>query len=365
MQSFQGTPLPTKRRRRGWVTATGGITALLTMAALFVHWNTNFLGEQEFCDGIVSSTEMSSVLDGAGRISTVSSLGKVTPAFACRVERTSRFLGKESTEIHISTGVHEPDFPFQTRVWKDPSAMSFFSNGTTGAVSGERGWVLLPEVCWTKVGTTQLAQVLPRSGEVTTLDAVIENGTVDRQALAKMLAAAAHRIAERAGCGVGGPVETPRLQPVKTAPTTAGAVCGLPGFTLPRKALIDGEATLGTEQTSGRASDTWACGMHLSGSAQAVIWFSTTSDPRLVGPALLGDKNFRDIADGAGKVNRSRSTAALTCGAEKVFFSMRWSDEYSDATRDDVIQVSRAMFQGFIDSAGKRHGCPAVKLASS
>ncbi|MDT9693428.1 hypothetical protein Q5762_34910 [Streptomyces sp. P9(2023)] len=353
--------MPTSSRHR-WIALTG-FAALSAAAGLFLLWNTNVLGEETFCDDIVSPTEMSSVLDSAGRISEVRSLGKPVTALSCRTERTSRFLGKESMEFEISTEVHEPDFQFQTHTWKNPSDMSFFSNGSTGAVSDQRGWVLLPEACRGKVGmATPGGRQMPEVDEVVTVDAVIKGGATDRSALARMLVAAAHRIAAQAGCVTSGQAEEPQLQARKTAPTDAAAVCGLPGFTLPRQALIEGEAALNTERISGSMPGTWSCGLDLSGNAEGTIWFSASSDPRIVSSTLLNDDRFRDLPGGAGKVDTLRNAHALICGDKTVYFTMRWSDEYWGAVNEPSAALSHEMLQSFIDSARTNYACPAVPL---
>ncbi|SCE43754.1 hypothetical protein [Streptomyces sp. DvalAA-19] len=297
-------------RKRNAGIAVTGVAVLAACAGLFSWWNTNLLGEAEFCEGVVDSADMRAVLGTQGRLSTVWSTGSEVPEVACRVNRTSKFLGAEAMEVTLTTAVHKPDFQFQTHVWKNPSAMSYFSKGSTGAVSDERGWVLLPDSCRDKIGTIYPARrQLPEAGEVTVVEAVMNQGTADRSALAKMLVRAAQRIADDAGCGAGASSDAPGIQnPSGLSTTDAAAVCRLPGFKLPQNALVKGEATVGKEQTTGSMPGTWSCGLELSGSADAkygsppprgrmslMKYFSVTMDsrpslaprPRSTGPETL------------------------------------------------------------------------------
>ncbi|WP_149180664.1 hypothetical protein [Streptomyces sp. TRM49041] len=354
------------RSKRNWLLSAAGISALAVFSGLFLWWNTNLLGDDEFCDGAVTSAELASVLDTKGRLSATSSVGDSMPGFSCSVQRTSKFLGAAPMEIQMKTAAQEPDFQFQTHVWKNPSAMSFFSNGATGAVSGERGWVLLPEACRGKVSTFSPGGMSRQTAtNVRTVEAVVKQGTVDRAELAKTLVKAAQRIADEAGCAAGGATEEPRLQAVSEAPTDPGSACGLAGFTLPPAALVKDEATLGKEQVSGSMPGTWACGMHLAGNTKGVIWFAASSDLRLVDRILLKEGAFEDLPGGAGVIERQQHAAVLTCGTGKIYVSMRWSTEYQRALYKRGISVSREMFQSFVDSAGKKFQCGAVQLPPS
>ncbi|MEW9513297.1 hypothetical protein [Streptomyces bacillaris] len=350
-------------RKRNAGVAVAGVAVMAACAGLFSWWNTNLFGETEFCDGAVNSADMGSVLGTQGRLSTVWSTGSKLPEVACGVKRESKFLGAEPMEVTLTTAVHKPDFQFQTHVWKNPSAMSYFSKGSTGAVSDERGWVLLPDSCRDKIGTVYPARrQLPETGEVTVVEAVMNQGTADRAALAKMLVRAAQRIADDAGCGAGASTEAPEIQnPSGLSTTDAAAVCRLPGFKLPQNALVKGEATAGKEQTTGSMPGTWSCGLELSGSAGAKVWFSAAPGAHVVDEALLHDDGFKEIPGSEAKVDWSRNAAVLTCDSKNVYFSMRWSDEYYDL--DPADGVARAMLQSFVDAAGKQYRCPSVALS--
>ncbi|GGQ33724.1 hypothetical protein GCM10010215_67090 [Streptomyces virginiae] len=348
--------------KRNRLLSAAGISALAVFSGLFFWWNTNLLGDDEFCDGAVTSEELASVLDTKGRLSTTSSVGDSKPGFSCSVQRTSKFLGASPMEIQMRTAAQEPDFQFQTHVWKNPSAMSFFSNGSTGAVSDERGWVLLPETCQGKVATfSPSGSSSQTAADVRTVEAIVKQGTANRAELAKTLVKAAQRIAEEAGCAADGANEEPRLQAVSEAPTAPGAACGLAGFTLPPAALLKEEATVGKEQVSGSIPGTWACGMQLAGNAKGVIWFAASSDARIVDPILRKD-TLKDLPGGVGVTDRDLNAAALKCGDKMVYFGMRWSDEYRSAVSDRGISVSHEMFQSFVDSAGKQYQCGVVQL---
>ncbi|MFE7478912.1 hypothetical protein [Streptomyces sp. NPDC057552] len=339
-----------------------GVAVLVAGAGLFSWWNTNLLGEAEFCDGVVNSADMGSVLGTQGRLSTVWSTGSKVPEVACGVKRASKFLGSEPMEVTLTTAVYKPDFQFQTHVWKNPSTMSYLSKGGTGAVSDERGWVLLPDSCRDKVGTIYPARrQLPESDEVTVVEAVMNQGTTDRAALARMLVKAAQRIADDAGCGTGISPEASEIQnPSGLSTTDADAVCQLPGFRIPQDALVRGEAEIGKEQTTGSIPGTWSCGLGFSGKAGAKIWFSAAPGAHVADETLLNGDGFKDIPGAEGKVDWYRNAVVLKCDTKNVYFSMRWSDEYYEI--DPAEGISRPMLQSFVDAAGKQYQCPSVKL---
>ncbi|WP_284577105.1 hypothetical protein [Streptomyces sp. 2P-4] len=348
------------RSKRKWWAAAAGVSAAAVVAGAFLAWNTDFLGEEVFCDGAVASGDLSAVLDTQGRLSTVSSEDDGQPGFSCTVERKAAFFGGKPLEIEMETGLHDPDFAFQTAVWKDPSSMAYFSNGATGAVSGKRGWVLLPEACAGKVD--RYGGGRSDAGAVRTVEAVVKQGTVDRTELARTLVRTAQRVADKAGCAAGANPEEPRLQAVNEAPTDPGAVCGLPGFALPAGALVKDAATLGKEQVSGGRPGTWACGLHLAGDAKGVLWFSASSDPQLVDRILLKGRGFDPLPGGAGVVARQQHAAVLTCETSKVYVSMRGSTEYLDVLYDRGSAAPREVFQAFVDAAVQQYRCPAVRL---
>ncbi|MFZ4266293.1 hypothetical protein [Streptomyces arboris] len=351
--------MPSRKRSAG--IAVTGVAALAVCAGLFSWWNTNFLGEADFCEGVVNSADMGAVLGTQGRLSTVWSKGSEVPEVACGVKRESKFLGEEPMEVTLTTAVHEPDFQFQTHVWRNPSAMSYFSKGGTGAVSDERGWVLLPDACRDKVGAIYPARQRPKSDEVTVVEAVMNQGTADRAALARMLVKAAQRIADDAGCGTGDSPEAPEIQnPSDLSATDAAAVCQLPGFRIPQDALVRGEAEIGKEQTTGSIPGAWSCGLEFSGSAGAKIWFSAAPGSYVADGTLLNSDGFKDIPGVEGKVDWYRKAVVLKCGIKNVYFSMRWSTEYYDV--DPAEGISRGMLQSFIDASGKQYQCPTAKL---
>ncbi|MFQ6855801.1 hypothetical protein AAIB46_33730 [Streptomyces sp. 35M1] len=349
------------RKKSAGITVAG-VAVLASCVGLFSWWNTNLLGEAEFCEDVVNSADMDSVLRTQGRISTVWSTGSELPEVACRVERTSKFLGAEPMEFTLTTAVHKPDFQFQTHVWKDPSAMSYFSKGSAGAVSDERGWVLLPDSCRDKVGTIYPARrQLPDSDEVTVVEAVMNQGTTDRASLARTLVRAAQRIADDAGCGTGDSPEDPDLQnPSGLSTTDRDSVCQLPGFKIPQAALIKDKAMIGREQTTGSIKGTWSCGLELSGNSGAKFWFSAVSAQHVVDEKLLNDVGFKDLSGGEGKIDWTRKAVVLKCDSKNVYFSIRWNDEYYNL--DPAEGASLAMLQSFVDSAGKQHQCPSVRL---
>ncbi|MDI9888752.1 hypothetical protein QMZ92_31485 [Streptomyces sp. HNM0645] len=350
---------------------TTGVLTLTTALGLYSWWNTNLFGDDSFCNGKLTPSDLASALDTQGRISSVSSSGTTgLPEFRCTVERTSKFLGAEPMKVDVHTAVYAPDFAFQTRTWKSPATLSYLSGNVTGAVSADRGWVMLPTSCRDKAGFLGLGRRrLPAEHEVTVVEARLERGTAEPSKLADLLVKAAARVTESAGCSLGAGDTRPTLQgPGEEKQLDTASACGMQGFAVPADALIDGEVTPGAERVSGTASASWTCDLRFSGSAEAEVSFSTTSDPSIVNDVLRRTPGWKDLPQGQGEID-GYSRAILKCSGKDVYFGMRQDDTYTSVLLDEGkgrwTAVSQAMFQSFLDAAGKQYGCPAVKVPRS
>lgn len=336
---------------------TAVVAAVAVVAAgllgLWTWWNTNLFADEAYCGGKLTRTELDSVLGTEGRISSVAAEGgEESPEFRCTVERTSKLLGAEPMEIEVSTAVHEPDFAFQTRVWRDPGAMTYFSAGATGAVSETRGWVMLPQACQEDAG--YLVQTVMRKGKA------------ERTQLAGMLVQAAQRVAARAGCASDDAAPDFELGERSDASATdARSVCDTKGFALPASAFVAGKAEPG-EETVSTSKRTWACDLSLAGTGKSKVSFAVSSDPRIVNDRLRTETGFSDLPDGKGLIDGHRR-AILKCGEQSVYFGMRPNDAYQELLlererREQYEPTVRGLFQSFLDAAGKQHGCPTVTV---
>ncbi|MFJ8000468.1 hypothetical protein ACIQ7D_25595 [Streptomyces sp. NPDC096310] len=341
--------------------------SLLAFGGMFTWWNTDLFGEQNFCGGKIESSDIASVLDTRGRISQTASQGGSAdaPEFHCTIQRTSFLLGTDDMKVTLSTRTKKADFQFQTRAWPDPAGMSFFTGGATGAVSDTRGWIMLPESCWDRVGMLYRGNPSPGNAQsVTTVEAVLDQGEAGREELAGMLARTAQRVADVAGCSGGGKAMAPGLRDAGTwTETDPGHACGLAGFALPGSAFVSGKAEKGEERTAGDSAETWACDVRFSGSSESQASFSVTSDADIT-KATLRQKDFRDLPNGTGRINPD--SAVLKCGDTSVYFGMNWNDEYRDLNldqgKDHYTENNRKLFQSFVDAAGKKHHCPDISV---
>ncbi|MFB7170073.1 hypothetical protein ACFCYM_04465 [Streptomyces sp. NPDC056254] len=350
------------------IAAIASCTGLSVLAGLFLWWDTNVFGSSELCAGRLTAKQAESLLGTRGRISDdARKIPGDGVAFHCTVSRTSGVTGGEDVEMALSTTVQPRDFQLSTHVWKNASGMSFLPEGTTGAVSGSRGWVLLPEGCRDKVAGTVWG-IPPQSDRVPVVQAELRKGTVDPRQLATVLLDTAHKVATRAGCTAEAPGPVPKLrQPTGPEAIPADSVCRIPGFRLPESAVPKDRDTarLEEQRTSGTPSGSWACDLYLPGEAAAQVSFASSVDPAIVNEGLKTSTGFRELPDGTGAVDGSRR-AVLKCGNKEVYFGVRWDSVYPRTLKDTYRsgQAFRDVFRAFVDTAGKQHGCPAVSFPS-
>ncbi|MEU6758531.1 hypothetical protein [Streptomyces sp. NPDC046685] len=348
------------------IAAVASCTGLSVLAGLFLWWDTNVFAATELCAGKLTGEQAESVLDTRGRISEGSQEGSDDDAsFRCTVSRTSRITGAKELEMVVNTAVYTPDFPFHSPAWKNVSSMSFLPEGVTGAVSGTRGWVLLPEACQDKVGVLVGKKILPRSGEVPVVQAELKRGTVDPQKLTSMLVDTAQKVAAAAGCSTNTPVQIPKVRqpPASRQAITDGSVCQIPGFRLPTSATSKDAAQLEEQRAGGARSGSWVCDLYESGQTEAQLSFGFSDDPNIAGERLRANSYFRDLPDGTGVVDGRRG-AILKCADKDIYFAVRWNRDYLDSVKDPYLsgQARREVFQAFLDAAGKQHGCPSVQI---
>ncbi|MEU6758529.1 hypothetical protein [Streptomyces sp. NPDC046685] len=353
------------------IAAAASCTGLSVLAGLFLWWDTNVFATAELCAGKVDGEQAESVLDTRGRVSVGSEQRHVDgTSFRCTVSRTSRITGAEELEVEVSTAIYTPDFPFQTHVWHNSSSRSFLSGEVTGAVSGTRGWVILPEKCRAKVGNVLLGtKFLPGSAEVPVVQAELKKGAVEPQKLTSMLVDTAQKVAAAAGCSTDTLSQTPKVQP-PTSPEaiTADSICQIPGFRLPDSAVAKDDAKLEEQRTSGTPAGSWACDLYQPGGQdEAQLSFASSLDPNIVNEHLKAATGFHDLPDGTGVADGGNDRAILKCGTKEVYFGVRWNNTYLRSLKEAYRsgQASREVFQTFLDAAGKQHGCPSVTIPAS
>ncbi|MBQ0985607.1 hypothetical protein KBZ10_14005 [Streptomyces sp. F63] len=360
----------TRKKKPVWIVA-GVLVAVAAVTSSYFWWNTDVLGAGSFCDGRLEGGDVRAALDSTGRVSQVrSQVDSSRAEFTCTVERTSRFGGGDDQRITVKTHSEEGAFPFTTAVWKKPAARSYFKDGMTGAVSETRGYVVLPKSCWNKVGGIQGSRIVledEEEGAVATVEAVVEKGSADRAGLARLLTRSARQAAEKAGCAASDRTGVPALaEPDSSRATDVQNVCGLPGFSLPKKAVLVGRAEPDREVVNGTGAHTWACDMYLTGPEKAYLSFAMTTDASFVEMAPKGVETFRALPGGKGVATTDE--AVLKCKNNDVYFAARSSFEYDRALKragrsaTAYVRVLKSTFQNFLDAAADTYSCPRVDL---
>ncbi|MGW1296245.1 hypothetical protein [Streptomyces sp. NPDC002533] len=340
------------RNRKAVFLVSAALVSATTLASLHGWWNTNVWGAEAFCADMLTSGEVQAALVGRGRLSETYSRADAAHT-ECTVERTSRFPGTADARMTVKTGTAHGAFPFTTAVWKNPAERAYFADG---AVSDSHGYVVLPKACWP-----------PAQETVATVEVTMEDGSADREGLARLLARVSQKVAAAAGCSDGDTGKFDGLSmPAAPRTTDPGRVCGLKGFSLPEKTVVDGVAEPGQEQLN-EASPHWACDLSLDGTSGSRLSFAATSDPTLISAALRDRGRFKAIPGGKGYADLTR--AVLRCEKGDVFFAAKWNTDYSgvllDQTRNSTpsyAEVRRTTFQDFLDVAAPARSCPKVAL---
>lgn len=348
--------------RRVRLTALMGAAAVVTGAGLFSWWNTDMLGQDDFCGGAVSSAEMGAVLGGTGRLTQELDYESDDPyGFHCTVRRTSKFVGAEQPTADIELIAETADFPFQSRTWKNPSEMSYLTDAATGAVSETKGWVLLPQNCWDPLTTTKTRNKVP-------VVKVSTDKAAPRPAMARLALRVAQHVMKAAGCSQQNFPEGPlSLQgpegsglPRQSDPQK---VCDLDSFSLPDSALVNASVRLGTERTTAGAR-TWACDLYLKGqelpkqglqdAATPQITFAVSQDPNVV-TGVLRSQEAKDLRRmHGGSILRCRKGGDLYVG-------MNINDAYGSSLEEQGEPTSERtrgeLLTSFAKAVSEERGC--------
>ncbi|MFD9603803.1 hypothetical protein [Streptomyces sp. NPDC059970] len=359
------------RKKKPVLVAAIALVVVAALGSSYCWWNTNLFGADSFCGGRMGSGEVQAALDSTGRVSQV--YAQVDPQWAefeCTVERTSRFVGGDDQQVTVETDIEKGAFPFTTHVWKNPAARSYFRGGVTGAVSQDGGYVVLPKSCWDKGGALQGKGIVRfEDGAVSTVEAEVKKGAADPAGLARLLTRSARQVAEKAGCSTPALSAAPDLAaPSASRTTDVQNVCGVRGFVLPKEAVVVSRAEPDREQVNNGSADTWACDLHLAGSAKAAVSFAATSDKNFVEVAPKDTYSFETLPGDKGVA--AIDEAVLHCGSGDVYFAAHWNGGYDGVLLDidhhhagaAYGEVKKAIFQNFLDATAAAHSCPRVTL---
>ncbi|MFE6286954.1 hypothetical protein [Streptomyces sp. NPDC057877] len=320
------------------------VLAVVVLAVGAHLWlNTQLFGRDDVCGGLVSTDAAGDVFSSSGRISDRDGLDERADDpldFTCMVETSSFLPGSDDAHIRLSGTRESGDFPFTgDGRWPDPTAMSFFSGGATGAIGADHGWVLLPDACMTADGPAIVEGYAPEGS--------------DPVKVVRLLTEVADRAARRADCAGSQPLTAPASLTDAPDPHRVddGAVCGLAGLEFPGP-----EAGAGVRETvTDRDRPTWACRVgdyatyavsrdpHIVAGVRATPGYE--EQPRVAGHRVSGLDDLQVVAD---------------CGGSPTYFSMAVGKDYLSAVEEfEAAPRQRDMFENFVDVASKRFDCPA------
>ncbi|SCG02248.1 hypothetical protein GA0115255_117025 [Streptomyces sp. Ncost-T6T-2b] len=271
------------------------------------------------------------------------------------MQRTSKFIGAAQPSVDIDLTADSATAPFQSRLWKTPSAMSYTKGDMAGGASKTRAWLLLPAECWDKVPS--------RKGTVPLLSLELNNGEAAERQLMDLAVSTAEHIAQTAGCPI--PDETGTVALTEPGgsqlprPTDPDNVCGLKGFTLPSNAVIPSRVEPGTERSTTTGAQTWACDLYLKGPGKPQISLALSQNPTVVAGVQ------RDTGTGTGTGSGERKV--LNCQAGGMYVTVNPNEAYDDALLDEyeyakgdkIGETRTQLLSSFATAAAAEHGCTA------
>ncbi|MFD0429334.1 hypothetical protein ACFQ60_21345 [Streptomyces zhihengii] len=314
----------------------------LLVAGLHLRLNTNVLGEDEVCGGLVPTAAAAAVFPSSGRVSDGKGLDDRPGdrlAFSCTVESSSFLPGSDTGHIRVTGTRERGDFPFtDDGRWPNPATVSYFAGDSTGGVGADHGWVLLPAACTTADGGRRSSRAGPRG---------IGPGEAGR---------APDRRGQRGGRkgrlrGRGAPGGAPhaRRRPGSAAAPGRGRVWSrrddVPRTTGGDRRRGDGPGRPGPHLgvPCGRIRD-------LRGDPGA---------PRRRGHPVLPGYEAQPAAAGHAMSGFDPYQAVTDCAGTPTYFSMETGPKYHDATGTPGTPRLRPLFDSFVAAAGDRFGCSA------
>jgi hypothetical protein len=327
------------RARLRWKIIVPLLAVALLVSGAHLWWNTNLLGREDVCGGLVSTDSAEVVLPGSGRISDRDGLDDRPGdrlAFTCTVQQSSVLPGSDTEYLRLSGTRERGDFPFLDGRWPSPATMSFFSGGSTGAVGSDHGWVLLPDGCTTADGPAIIEGYAPEGS--------------DPVKVARLLTEIANNAAERAGCAAEQPLTAPDTLAAAPQPRQVedSAVCDLAGLKFPGRKGDPGV----TETVQDRAAPVWSC--EVTGRAT----YAVTQEPHILA-AIRSSPGYEEQPQVAGhRVSGFDNRHVVAdCAGTPTYFSMELGQDYTSAIGEPGTPRAQDLFDNFVDVAGRRFSC--------
>ncbi|NML48803.1 hypothetical protein HHL19_00240 [Streptomyces sp. R302] len=343
------------KRMRIWKVIASCVVAALFAGGVHLYFNTNAFGEGSFCGGALSADSAATAFARPGRLSEREgprATGSGELDFDCIVESSS-MLPSRDEQLHVQGTSEAAEFPFTEGRWPKPEEMAFFSQGATGAVSGDHGWVMLPESCW--------------DGEPRIVEGRMPGGVDNPLALSRILVEAANRSVRAAGCAQSDQSAPTELAPIpKERKTDKARQCGVDGF------LYRGPDTDVSEvaHEPGAGSGTWACTVRLKNrSAPSVersgyLTYSVTRDPLIIaGIKKSADYSTSSPIPGWPVTGVDGRHIVANCGGTQTYFAMALGSQYLKTMESAGRVKDHVLFRDFVESVGKQFGCTGVAPA--
>ncbi|RCG13686.1 hypothetical protein DQ392_31645 [Streptomyces reniochalinae] len=326
--------------------------ASIVMAVL-VWANTDAFGKDSFCRGALGSKEVNSVLSGPGRLSDTVAEDEDPYGFPCEVERTQRIGNAPRTVLSTELVLQPADFALTSRnVWGNHASYSYFVGERAGAVSHERGWLLLPQKC---LGTVPDSV---RGDPLWHVQVDVENARSGKSELAAVLLRIAEHVTKQLGCDT---TERWRSVPSElTGPAdeevrpTFEDLCGTRGFKPPDAVEGVRLATPTKERYTASGSTTGACELSFPGKGDRRLTFTRSADPTLVHGASLS---------GVGRdAFKATDRLLVPCGKQEVYAHVHSSDAYGAVLEEQTspqkeAAVMHAWLRSYAKAVSSAHRC--------
>lgn len=349
---------------RRWKIAVPLVSLALIGSWVHLSYNTNVLGDDELCGGLVSARAAEAAFTRTGRISDD---GGPAPrageaSFDCWLDNTSALPGSPDLEMHLYTTRDRGDEAF-TGGGPGQAAVTYFSGPASGAVvKDHKAWAWLPPACLD--GESMRVNVTLMSGE----------GSADRVGLAALAVDAANRLMDHIKC------DADRLKAPRSIAATPverdaepGRLCGVPGFSLP--AASTGQGRKVREIAPAAKGPLWTCFVALDqgpdgepddrdrGSGFAT--YSVVQDPVVIG-GIKQSKGYAEEppVDGWPVTGFDSTHIVATCGGKETYFAMETGTQQLRSWEKPGAPKDAELFRSFVGKAGPSFGCTDVTKAA-
>ncbi|MFI1798711.1 hypothetical protein ACH427_15360 [Streptomyces sp. NPDC020379] len=330
-----------------------GAALTLLAGSLNLALNTNALGPDDLCGGLISAKQAQRTLGHTGRLADNGfATGGSAPEFHCKIEQRSALLGHDNSYLWVDGNQQLANFPFVQPRWAYPAEMSFFSGPATGAVSPSDGWILLPESCW-RQPTRYDGTAVPH---VRTVEVSSPGHRLESLEMARLLVEAANNAARLDGCSDQKLKAPAYITPVAEPKATKFSdTCGIEGFSLP---TVAGVERSGSRERSGNFdAPVWTCDLLPREARSPSVSFAVVRDKTLVSALTQSIDHLRVQPPHGWKARGDMRTGLVTsCKGEDTYLSMHLSD--TKAGWDEA--ASQSLFTSFISTTSRKLGCGNV-----